>query len=88
MGAALREQGITESICIAHMTETRYGLYKKKKVKLIFIGVQLLYNVVLVSAVRQNQSAMHIHVSPSFWTSFPFLTGTQFPRKTGILNQY
>ena len=27
MGTALREQGITESICIAHMTETRYGLY-------------------------------------------------------------
>lgn len=30
MGAALREQGVTESICIAHMTETRYGLYTLK----------------------------------------------------------
>ena len=60
----------------------------KKKVKLIFIRVQLLYNVVLVSVVWQNESAVHTRASPSFWTSFPVLTGTQFPRKTGILNQY
>ena len=39
--------------------------------KLIFIGVQLLYNVVLVSTVQQNASAMHIHISPLFWISFP-----------------
>ena len=36
------------------------------------IGVQLLYNVVLVSAVQQSESAIHIHISPSFWISFPF----------------
>ena len=40
--------------------------------KLIFIGVQWLYNVVLVSAVQQNGSAIHIHISPLFWISFPF----------------
>ena len=39
---------------------------------LIFIGVQLLYNVVLVSAVQQSESAICIHISPVFWISFPF----------------
>ena len=27
MDAALRKQGISETICIAYMTEPRYGLY-------------------------------------------------------------
>ena len=40
--------------------------------KLICIGVQLLYNIVLVTAVQQSDSATHIHASPLFWTSFPF----------------
>ena len=31
-----------------------------------FIGVQLLYNVVLVSAVQQSESAMLIHTSTLF----------------------
>ena len=31
-----------------------------KNVKLIFIGVQLLYNFVLVSVVRRNESAVHL----------------------------
>ena len=37
------------------------------------IGVQLLYNVVLVSTVLQNESAIFTYV-PSFfrWVSFPF----------------
>ena len=30
----------------------------------IFIGVQLLYNVVLLSAVQQSESAICIHISP------------------------
>ena len=34
--------------------------------KLIFIGVQLLCNVVLVSTVQQNESAIHIHIFPLF----------------------
>ena len=34
--------------------------------KLIFIGVQLLYTVVLVSTVQQNESAVHTHTSPPF----------------------
>ena len=32
--------------------------------KLIFIGVELLYNVVLVSTVPQNESATLMHTSP------------------------
>ena len=39
--------------------------------KLIFIGVQLLYSVVLVSAVQQSED-IRIHISPPFWISFPF----------------
>ena len=35
------------------------------------IGVQLLYNVVLVSAVQQSESAICIHISPPSWTSLP-----------------
>ena len=40
--------------------------------KLIFIGVQLLHNGVLVSTVQQDESAIHTHISPPFWTFFPF----------------
>ena len=33
---------------------------------LIFIGIQLLYNVVLFSAVQQSELAMYIHIVPLF----------------------
>ena len=39
---------------------------------LIFIEVQLLYNIVSVSAVEQSKSAIPVHISPLFWISFPF----------------
>ena len=39
---------------------------------LIFIGVQLLCNVVLVPAVQQREAAICRHSSPLFWISFPF----------------
>ena len=32
----------------------------------------MLYNVVLVSAVQQSESAIYTHISPLFWISFPF----------------
>ena len=35
--------------------------------KSIFVGVELLYNVALVSAVQQSESAICIHVSLPFW---------------------
>ena len=38
---------------------------------LFLIGGQLLYNVMLVSAIYQYQSAICIHVSAPSWTSFP-----------------
>ena len=40
--------------------------------KLIFIGVHLLYNVVLVSTTQQSESAICIHISPHLGISFPF----------------
>ena len=40
--------------------------------KKIFIGVQLLYNTVLVYNVQQSESAICIHTSPLFWISFSF----------------
>ena len=33
--------------------------------KLMFIGVQLLYNIVLISALQQNESAVHTHTLSS-----------------------
>ena len=33
--------------------------------KLIFIGVWLLYNVVLASTAQQNESAIHTQISPT-----------------------
>ena len=38
--------------------------------KLVCIGVYLLYNVVLVSAVQQRESAIRAHASPHFGISF------------------
>ena len=35
------------------------------------IGIYLLYNVVLVSAVQRSESAICIHISPPSWTSLP-----------------
>lgn len=37
--------------------------------KLIFVGVDLLYSVALVSVVQHSESAIHIHISP-LWISF------------------
>ena len=48
----------------------------------IFIGVQLLYNVVLVSTIQQSESAIHIHISPSLLSlppTHPFLTSRLIP---------
>ena len=39
--------------------------------KLIFIGVYLIYNVVLVSAVQQSESVIHIHIFTLFLDSIP-----------------
>ena len=41
-------------------------------IKEVFIGVQLLYKIVLVSTAWQNESAIHIPISALFKISFPF----------------
>ena len=38
---------------------------------LFLIGVELLYNVVLVSSVQQSESTICIPISPPSWTSLP-----------------
>ena len=40
--------------------------------KLIFIGVQLIYNVVLVSGVQQSESAISTHISILLDFFFPY----------------
>ena len=39
--------------------------------KLIFIGVDWPYNVVLVPAVQQTKSSLHVQILPPIGTSFP-----------------
>ena len=39
---------------------------------LIFIGVELTYNVVLVSGIQQSESVIHIHISILFQILFPY----------------
>ena len=36
---------------------------------LIFIGVELIYNVLLVSGIHQSESVIHIHISTLFYIS-------------------
>ena len=40
--------------------------------KKIFIGVQLIYNVVLVSGAQQSESVIHMHISTLFQILFPY----------------
>ena len=44
-----------------------YNLFKK-----FFIGVWLIYNVMLVSGVQQSESIIHIHISTLFKILFPY----------------
>ena len=39
---------------------------------LFYIGVELIYNVVLVSGAQQSDSVMHIHISTLIQNLFPF----------------
>ena len=51
-----------------------YFTYDNIHVYLFIIGEKLLYNVVLVFAIHQHESAIGIHLSPPSWNSFPHLT--------------
>ena len=39
---------------------------------LFYIGVYLIYNVVLVSGIQQSDSVLHIHMSILFQILFPY----------------
>ena len=39
---------------------------------LFYIGVQLIYNVVLVSGIQQSNSVIHMYVSILFQILFPY----------------
>ena len=45
---------------------------------LIFIGVYLIYNVLLVSGVQQSKTAIHIHISTFKKYSFPILAIAEY----------
>ena len=58
--------------------QTNLGFNAKRLFKKItFIGVQLVYNVVLVSSVQQNESVIHIHVSTVLESFFPVYVITE-----------
>ena len=40
--------------------------YAKNFLKLIFVGVELIYNVVFISGVQQSESVTQIHISTCF----------------------
>ena len=61
---------VTDSRCSAESQEPKMMALFHFLKKFIFIGVELLCNVVFVSTVQQNESAIHLHISPPFWTSF------------------
>ena len=44
------------------------------RIYLFLIGGQLLYNIVLVSAIHQHESAIGIHTFPHSWNSLPLPT--------------
>ena len=48
---------------------------------LCLLEYSLLYNSVLVSAVQQSESVIHIHIAPLLYISFPFrsLKSIEFP---------
>ena len=53
--------------------QTNLGFNAKRLFKKItFIGVQLVYNVVLVSSVQQNESVIHIHICTPFQIIFSY----------------
>ena len=39
---------------------------------LIFIGIWLIYSIVLVSVSQQHESIIHVHASTLFWILFPY----------------
>lgn len=56
------------------------GHFKKN-----FCWVYCFLNVVLVSTVQQNKSAIPIHISPFFWVFFPFRSPESMEQRFPVL---
>ena len=52
-------------------TVSESGVFHLVWSSLFFIGLKLLFNAILVSAVQQCELAICIHLSPPAWSSFP-----------------
>ena len=55
------------------ITPENYPVASNRFLK-IFIGVELIYNAVLVSGVQQSDSVIHTHISTFFFFFGPFPT--------------
>ena len=55
--------------------------------KKVFIGVQLIYKVVLTSGVQQNESVIHIHISTHILIIFPYRPLQVLSRVTCAMQQ-
>ena len=63
-----------EKCCALWCDEWFWGRWWSRNILFVFIGfigVELLYHVVLVSAVQQSESARCTHIYCLFWISFP-----------------
>ena len=70
--AVSHQSAIWALFSMLFISTTRSSEYEHKSLKNFFIEVQFLYNVVLVSAVQQSESAICLPKSPLFRISFPF----------------
>ena len=61
-----RQKTLLTCLCEEGLSITLIGLYDPFFKKLFLIGAQLLYNIVLVSAI-QRESAISIHMFPPPW---------------------
>ena len=61
-----RQKTLLICLCEEGLSITFFGLYDPFFKKLFLIGAQLLYNIVLVSAI-QRESTISIHMSPPPW---------------------
>ena len=70
---------IRMSLLLNTWTSSRYlQVLVTKTLFKIFIGIELIYNVALVSCVQQSESVTHTHVSTLSLDSFPIWATTEY----------